>query len=156
MSTGLIVAIVVVALILVALFVLMPRMRRKAEERRTARELGRRRDRVATDHREHASTRAAEAERAERKARMAQQEAERERAEAQRLEASAEMHERGLADDQLIEDHERDRFAPVAGTDADPDDADRRPEDAYEQGRADEGRFARGEDAPVADRRETR
>ena len=33
------------------------------------------------------------------------------------------MHERGLADDQLIEDHERDRFAPVTGgngtTDAD-------------------------------------
>ena len=39
----------------------------------------------------------------------------RERAEAERHEAEAKMHERGLADDKLVEDHERDRFAGVTG-----------------------------------------
>ena len=50
---------------------------------------------------------------------MAQQTAERERADARLHEERATMHERGMADDELIEDHERDRFAGVAGTGAD-------------------------------------
>jgi hypothetical protein len=50
---------------------------------------------------------------------MAQQKAERERADARLHEERATMHERGMADDELIEDHERDRFAGVAGTGAD-------------------------------------
>ena len=40
MSTGLIIAIVVVALILLAVLFLIPRMRRKAEMRKRERELG--------------------------------------------------------------------------------------------------------------------
>jgi hypothetical protein len=70
------------------------------------------------------------------------------------------MHERGLADDKLIEDHERDRFDGIAGTgrrdDTRVDDADGRSGEGerpaarqvddgrdadrtdYEQGRVDE------------------
>ena len=47
---------------------------------------------------------------------MAQQEAERERAEANLRNERATMHERGMADDELIDDNERDRFAGVANT----------------------------------------
>ena len=49
---------------------------------------------------------------------MAQQAAERERAEANLQNERATMHERGMADDELIDDNERDRFAGVAGPDA--------------------------------------
>ena len=49
-----------------------------------------------------------------REARIAQQEAERERAEANSGEEQASMHERGLADHELIDESERDRFADVA------------------------------------------
>ena len=116
MSTALIVAIVVIVLILIALLVLLPRMRAQAEERKATKELESRRDRVATENREVASTRASEAEKAEQQAVVAQHEAKAQRADAERLEAEAQLHERGLADDQLIEDHERDRFSGVAGT----------------------------------------
>ena len=68
MSAGLIVLIVVVALIIIGLVFLMPRMRAKAEERKAARELESRRDRVATENREAASTRSTRAERAEQEA----------------------------------------------------------------------------------------
>jgi type II secretory pathway pseudopilin PulG len=128
MSTGLIIAIVVVALVLLAVLFFIPRMRRKAEMRKRERELGQRREAVATEHREHADTRAREADEAERRARMAQKEAERERAEAELHQERASMHERGEADHELIDDHERDRFAGTSamspGTDRD-DDADR-------------------------------
>jgi FtsZ-interacting cell division protein ZipA len=146
MSTGVIVAIIVVVLILLALLVMLPRMRAKAEERKVQKELESRRERVATEHRETAAARGTEADRAEQQARIAQQEAEARRAEAQRHEAEAELHDRGLADDQLVADHERDRFAPVTGgadatesTDAGADNADeQRPGTEYEQGRVDE------------------
>jgi FtsZ-interacting cell division protein ZipA len=118
MSTGLIIAIVVVALILLAVLFLIPRMRRKAEMRKRERELANRRDAVATEHREVATEREREAERAEREARMAQKNAERQRAEAELHQERATMHERGEADHELIDEHERDRFA---GTSADPD-----------------------------------
>ena len=116
MSTGLIIAIVVIVLILIALLVLLPRMRAQAQERKAKKELEGRRERVATENREAASTRASEAEKAEQQAVVAQQQAKAQRADAERLEAEAQMHERGLADDKLIEDHERDRFDGVAGT----------------------------------------
>ena len=119
MSTGLIIAIVIVVLLIVALLVLLPRMRAKAGEKKAERELGRRRERVATENRDQAGERSRQAEQAEQKATMAQQSAERERAEARRLETEADMHDRGLADDELIEDHERDRLGPVAGTGVD-------------------------------------
>jgi FtsZ-interacting cell division protein ZipA len=113
MSTGLIVAIVVVVLILIALAIMLPRMKRQAQVKARERELGQRRDRVATEHQQEASQREREAEAAEQKARMAQAEAERQRSEAQLHEQKADMHQRGLADDELIDDHERDHFAPA-------------------------------------------
>ena len=116
MSTGLIIAIVVIVLILIALLVMLPRMRAQAQEKKARKELESRRDRVATEKREAGSTRASEAEKAEQQAVVAQQQARAQRAEAEKLEAEAKLHEQGHADDQLIEDHERDRFSGVAGT----------------------------------------
>src|SRR5919202_209578 len=113
MSTGLIIAIIVVVLIILALLVLLPRMRRQAEVRKRERELQQRRERVATEHQQVATEREREAAAAEQKAREAQAAAERQRAEARMHSERASMHERGLADDQLIEDHERDHFQPA-------------------------------------------
>jgi hypothetical protein len=167
MSTGLIIAIVVVALILLALLFFIPRMKRQAQLKKRERELGNRREAVATEHREVADTRQREAEEAERRARMAQKEAERQRAEAGLHQERASMHERGEADHELIEEHERDRFA---GTSADPDGTmAEQPRSEFEQGRQvgheeeareDDGRFmrdgrtddARTSDAPCSRR----
>jgi len=150
MSTGLIIAIVVVALILLAILFFIPRMRRKAELKKRERELGKRREAVATEHREVADTRGREAEEAERRARMAQKEAERQRAEAELHQERATMHERGEADHELIDDHERDRFA---GTSADPDGTmAEQPRSDFEEGRevghqeAGDGRFTRDDE----------
>jgi hypothetical protein len=152
MSTGLIILIVVVALLLIGLLVMLPRMRAKSEERKAQRELESRRDRVATEHRETASARATEADRAEQEAEIAQQKARAERAEAERHEAEANMHDRGLADDKLVEDHERDRFASVTGgngTDADRRD-DVRGDDDAAYGDADRDRTTAAGDEPAA------
>jgi predicted Holliday junction resolvase-like endonuclease len=97
MSTGAIVAIVVAAaIIILILAVLMPRMRAKQEERR----LVSRRQEVAGAHRERAQDRIAEAD-------LAEKEAQRRRAEAELHETRAEMHDRGLADDNLEQEHGR-------------------------------------------------
>ena len=167
MSTGLIIAIVVIALILLALFAfVLPRARRTAQVKARERELEQRRERVADEHRAEAEERRGMAERAEQKAQMAEAEAQRERAEAQLREQRAQMHERGMADDELIDESERDRFAGTSAmsdqpTDtADDDRATARDESVrdedrpmhepatdYEQGRMDErqeqGRFSR-------------
>jgi type II secretory pathway pseudopilin PulG len=159
MSTGLIIAIVVVALILIALAVMLPRMRTTARRKQAERELHNRRQAVASEHRSEAAQRQEQADIAEQKARMAQQAAERERAEASISNERAEMHERGLADDELIDDHERDRFADVANPPTTPDgaegdapragtadrDGDGHTVADYEQGREDERRFERGD-----------
>jgi UPF0716 family protein affecting phage T7 exclusion len=116
-STGLIIAIVVVALIIIGLLFLLPRMRQAAAHKKAERELRSRREAVATEHRQVAQQRESRAEEAERKAHLAQQAAQRERAEANMRHERADMHERGMADDELIEEHERDRFASVAGPD---------------------------------------
>ena len=121
MSTGLIIAIVVVAIILVVLLVLLPRMRATAQRKQAERELHSRRNAVAEEHRSAAGQRENRAEMAEQKARIAQQTAERERAEANLQNEQATKHERGMADHELIDDNERDRFAGVANTPADPD-----------------------------------
>ena len=89
------------------------------------RELESRRSAEADRHRTEASEREQRADRAEQEARVAQQKAERERADARIHEERATMHERGMADDELIGDDERDRFAGVAGTGADTDRDDR-------------------------------
>jgi FtsZ-interacting cell division protein ZipA len=165
MSTGLIIAIVVIALILLALFAfVLPRARRKAQVKARERELEQRREHVAGEHRAEAEQRNRQAEMAEQKAQMAESEAKRERAEAEMREQRAQMHERGMADDELIDESERDRFA---GTSADatardepaPMRKDERPmhEPAsdYEQGRIDEARdeqAARFSRSPEAER----
>ena len=171
MSTGLIIAIVVAAILIIALLVLLPRMRASARRKQAERELHSRRERVADEQRSEAAERERSADMAERKARMAQQEAERERAEANLRHERAEMHERGEADHELIDDSERDRFQGVSGTadrdgdghtmddrtrsamgrDDDRDGVDDRHEATgstspdYQQGREDERRFERGE-----------
>src|SRR5215208_4124089 len=159
MSTGLIIAIVVVALILLAILFFIPRMKRQAELKKRERELSHRRDAVATEHREVADTRQREADQAERQARMAQKEAEKQRAEAELHQERATMHERGDADHELVEPHERDKFA---GTSADRDGSmAQQPRSEFDEGRevgheeAGDGRFARDEqttDTPGARR----
>jgi FtsZ-interacting cell division protein ZipA len=141
MSTGLIIAIVVIALILIALFAfVLPRARRTARVKARERELGQRRERVAGEQRAEAEERRGQAEMAEQRAQMAESEATRERAEA---DLRAQMHERGMADDELIDESERDKFAGTSADESAPmRDEDERPmhEPAsdYEQGRIDE------------------
>jgi FtsZ-interacting cell division protein ZipA len=152
MSTGLIIAIVVIALILLALFAfVLPRARRTAQVKKREHELEQRREHRAEEHRAEAAERRNEAEMAEQRARMAETEAQRERAEADMREQRAEMHERGMADDELIDDSERDRFAGTSATSDEPaptrEDDGRpmhEPTTEYEQGRADEAREQQG------------
>jgi len=168
MSTGLIVVIVVVAIILIAVLVMLPRMRASAKRQQAERELHRRRETVADEHRSAAREREQRAEAAEQKARMAEQAAQKERAEAGLMEERAKMHEQGRADHELVDEDERDKFADVMETPADRDgdghtmddrarDATHRDENGarmeseggtasspeYEQGREDERRFDR-------------
>jgi biopolymer transport protein ExbB/TolQ len=143
MSTGLIIAIVVVALILIAVFAfVLPRMRRTAQVKARERELGQRREQVAEHHRAEAGTREREADMAERKAQLAQAEAEKQRAQAQMDKQRADMHERGMADDELVADHERDHFAPAMNDE---------PAGAERAGRFD--RATAADDAPAETRR---
>lgn len=172
MSTGLIIAIVVIALILLALFAfVLPRARRTAQVKARERELSQRREHVADEHRQEATERRNQAEMAEQRAKMAAAEAERERAEAQMREQRAEMHERGMADHELIDESERDRFAGTSAMRDEPapmDDRDRsmstdddrpmhEPASDYERGRMDEakeeGRFSRQPETEPADDR---
>jgi hypothetical protein len=174
MSTGLIIAIVVVVLILVALLFFIPRMREKARVQKRERELGQRRERVASEHREHADAREREAAQAEQRARLAQKEAERQRAEAELHQERASTYESGMADHELVGDHERDHFAGTSaersagtrdddtgafGRDRDGDGVDDRresPSTGRADGTTDTGqRFTRDRDGDgVDDRRE--
>jgi hypothetical protein len=167
MSTGLIIAIVVVAVIIIALLVLLPRMRASARRKQAERELHSRRETVAGEHRSAAVERENRAEMAEQKARLAEQTAQRERAEANLQSERAEMHERGMADHELIKDDERERFAGTSAMSRDRDDDgvnDRREGGALDDRAAAEdetatrGRFHRESmaDAPAQDREETR
>jgi multidrug efflux pump subunit AcrA (membrane-fusion protein) len=111
MSTGAIIAIVVVALIIIALLAfVLPRMRARARVRARERELQQRREQVAGEHRAEAEQREREAAQAEQQARIAQKEAEAQRAQAELHQERAGLHERGMADHELIDEHERDRF----------------------------------------------
>ena len=140
MSTGAIVVIaVVVAIILLALMFLMPRMRERSRIRKRERELGQRRESAAAEHREEAQSRARSAEEAEQRARIAEQEAQRERAEADLHKERAHATERGMADHQLIDDRERERFA---GTSADVGPAGEE-DTAVDRGADADGRFRR-------------
>ena len=117
MSTGLIIAIIVVAIIIIALLVMLPRMRAAADRKKAERELHSRREAVAGEHRQAAVERESAPSRPSRRRAWPQQAAERERAEANLQHERASMHERGMADHELIDDDERDRFADVAGGD---------------------------------------
>jgi len=148
MTTGAIIAIVVIAIIVIALLMMIPRMRARSVERRRMRELESRRTAEAERHRGEASERERRADVAEQKARMAQQAAERERADARLHEERATMHERGMADDELIGSHEREDFAGVAGTEDRPAEDTTMRRGTVDENRADEGRFER-EERPV-------
>jgi predicted Holliday junction resolvase-like endonuclease len=119
MDTWLIVVIVVAAVILLGLLVMLPRMRASARRKQAERELHSRRETVAEEHRSAASERETRAEMAEQKARMAEEAAQRERAEANLQSERAQMHERGMADEELVDPSERDRFRDVANPPAD-------------------------------------
>jgi FtsZ-interacting cell division protein ZipA len=120
MSTAVVIVIVAVVVIaLIALLVALPRMRQRAQIRGRERRLDERRDQVVTSHREEAAHRERRADVAEQRARVAEQEAQRERAAASAREEQANLHERGLADHELISEDERDDFA---GTSAVPED----------------------------------
>jgi ABC-type siderophore export system fused ATPase/permease subunit len=100
MSTGTIVAIVIIAVIVLAILAfVMPRMRARAQERK----LNKARGQAAEGHREVAEHRME-------RARMAQAQAQRERAEAELHQSRAQMHEQGLADDELGDAPEPGRF----------------------------------------------
>jgi flagellar biosynthesis/type III secretory pathway M-ring protein FliF/YscJ len=100
MSVGAVVAIVIAALIIIAVFAfLMPRMRARGEERK----LNRARGQAAEGHREVADHRME-------RARVAEAQAKRERAEAELHQSRAQMHEQGLADEELANAPEPGRF----------------------------------------------
>ena len=100
MSTGAIVAIVIIAVVLIAIFAFaLPRMRARKQER----QLNRARGQAAEGHREVADERM-------QRARLAERQAQRERAEAELHQSRAEMHEKGLADDELDDAPEPGRF----------------------------------------------
>jgi FtsZ-interacting cell division protein ZipA len=171
MSTGLIIAIIVVAVVLIALFAfVLPRARRNAQVRARERELGQRRERAAEEQRVEAAERNRQAELAEHKAHMAESEAQRERAEAELREQRAQMHEQGMADHELVDEHERERFAGTSAmrderAEAGTERPMHEPAGDYTRGREDEaamreGRFARedetaGTDEPTTTRRDS-
>jgi hypothetical protein len=171
MTTGAIIAIVVVALIVIALLAfVVPRMRAKADLKKRERELNMRRERAAEEQRAEATARERQASEAEQRARIAAKEAEAERSQAQLHQERAGMHERGMADHELIDESERDRFADVTNRhDRDGDGVDDRREgatidDDYQRGRHDEAvaesdrpaRFNRDDvGAESAERRDT-
>jgi Flp pilus assembly protein TadB len=111
MSTGLVIAIIVVAILIVAVALwALPRMRGRAAARR----VDDRRTEAADLHR-------GEAEQQRLRAQSAEQEAQRARAEAGLHESRADMHERGMADDDLAAQDERfDRDRERAGERAAP------------------------------------
>ena len=118
MSTVLIIVIVAVVVIVVIglLLTTMPRARERARLQKRDRELDERRERVVDEHREEAADRERQAEVAEQRARLAESEAERQRAESRVAQEKAKLHERGLADHELIDDNERQRFAGTSAT----------------------------------------
>ena len=91
MDTGVIIAIAVIAaLILIALLVALPRMKRKSEERK----VDQHRQQAAEHHR-------VEADQKHKQAELAEAEAKKVRAEAEMDAKKAELHERGMADHEL-------------------------------------------------------
>jgi outer membrane protein TolC len=116
MSTGTIIAIVIIAVIVLAILAfVMPRMRARSAERK----LDRARGQAAEGHREEADHRME-------RARLAEAQAQRERAEAELHQSRAQMHEKGLADDELGDAPEPGRFERDPEVERDPE-AERTP-----------------------------
>ena len=137
---GIVVIVAIVLAILFALFMFLPRMREKGRVKKRELELRQRRKQVISEEREEAESRTRQAEVAERRARIAEQEAQRERAEAKLRQQRAGLHEEGMADHELIEEHERERFAgtsAVSKEEADSGDRNggRERTSAYREGR---------------------
>ena len=125
MSTAAIIVIVVVVLaLLVLLAVVLPRMRARRAEAQRERELERRRDQEVERHRGEAEVRGLRAEEAEQLATIAAKEAEVERAQAEAHEARASLHERGLADDELMGERDTARADETARRDENVDQHD--------------------------------
>jgi type II secretory pathway pseudopilin PulG len=110
MSTGLIILLVVIAVLAFAAVTLTPRAREASRRRTYERALENRRMEVAGAHRTAADVHRDEADAAEREARGRREEAATadrraatERAEAAEHAARAHLHERGLADDELLD-----------------------------------------------------
>ena len=116
-SVAVIVIVVVVVAAVILLFALWPRLRERRRIRARERELGARRESAISEHQEEAQGRVRRAEEAEQRARIAHQEAQRERAEADLHTEKARLHESGLADHELIDEQERDRFAGTSAVD---------------------------------------
>jgi len=114
MSTGLIIAIVVVvAVVVIAAMFIATRVGARGRMRALERE----RQRAAGQLRDRAGERERRAEVAEQRARLAEQEAQRERAEAALHAERANAFERGIADDQLDAGGERvEEHGPVEGS----------------------------------------
>jgi FtsZ-interacting cell division protein ZipA len=108
MSTGLIIVIVVVAVLLIALLGFLRARRSSLAEKHRLRQ--RRKEAIAR-HEEEAEARTRSADEAERRARIAAQEAERERADARLHKERAALHDRGMADDELMGDQDQTRSA---------------------------------------------
>jgi FtsZ-interacting cell division protein ZipA len=116
MSTGLIIAIIVVAIVLlIGLWFAVTRMGRRRRELQRERQLQERRQAAAAEHVREAEARTRQADVAERRARIAEAEAQRERAEANLHRERAEMHEQGMADHEFAEAGERTDGGAGAG-----------------------------------------
>lgn len=124
MSAVLIVVVAVIVVALIALALLVPRMRTRAEMRRRENELEYRRQQVANAHREEAAESERRAEVAGHRARIAEQDARREHAEAELAKERATLHEHGRADQELVDEAEREDFTgtSVASEDVAPKD----------------------------------
>jgi len=128
MSTEAIIAIVVVAAIVLALLlVLLPRMRAQAAERKGEQERREQERRLERERLEKAEEHRSAAETQRRQAELAEAEAQRARAEAEINAKRAELHESGLADDQLPSG-----TAAVAGGNGRVEDRDLRPDPGHE------------------------
>lgn len=102
MSTGAIIAIVVIAvIILILLLVLLPKMRKQAAEKKAENERRERERRLEAERQEKAQEHRSEADQKRHQAELAEAEAKRSRAEADINAKRAELHEGGLADDEL-------------------------------------------------------
>lgn len=152
-STGAIIAIAVVAaIILILLLVLLPKMRKQAAEKKAEKERRERERQLERERRGKADEHRSVADDQRHQAELAEAEAQRSRAEADINAKRAEMHESGLADEQLpsgtasaspngrVDDRDHDqgvRDLGGGGRAHEPAQEGRAPESEYERGRQD-------------------